>query len=69
MFEQIFAFLLVVFFHMWQFHSDFYCLFHFWIGLFLNGFPNSFINHSRPSFLFEPKFSFSLVFFCSHAAL
>ena len=35
---------------------------------FLNGFPNPFVVHSRPSFLFEPIFYFSLVLFCSHAA-
>ena len=35
---------------------------------FLNGFPNPFTAHSRPSFLFELDFHFSLVVFCSHAA-
>ena len=41
----------------------------FWIEFFfLNGFLNSFIVHSRPSFLFEPNFHFSLVVFCSYAA-
>ena len=34
----------------------------------LNGFPNPFIVHSRPSFLFEPNFHFLLVVFCSLAA-
>ena len=33
---------------------------------FPNGFANPFRVHSRPSFLFEPNFLFSLVF-CSHA--
>ena len=33
----------------------------------LNVFPNAFIVHSRPSFLFELSFHFSLVVFCSHA--
>ena len=59
------------FVHMRQFHFDFYCFFFifFWIGCFLNGFPNLFIVHSRPSFfLLEPNFSFLLVVFCSHAA-
>ena len=42
----------------------------FWIGFFLNGFPNPFKAHSRPSFLFEINFHFSLmVFFSSHAAI
>ena len=34
---------------------------------FLNGFPNLFIVHSRPSFLFQ-SFFFSLVALCSHVA-
>ena len=33
---------------------------------FLNGFPNPFIVHSRPSFLLESNLHFSLVVFCSH---
>ena len=32
------------------------------------GFPNPFIVHSRPSFLFEPIFLFSLIVFGSTAA-
>ena len=32
----------------------------FCIGFFLTGFPNPFTAHSRPSFLFELKFHFSL---------
>ena len=35
---------------------------------FLNGFRNLFIVQTRPSFLFEPNFHFSLVVFCSHMA-
>ena len=35
----------------------------FWIGFFLNGFPNPFTAHSRPNFLFELNFNFSLVVF------
>ena len=67
-FEQKFAFSLVVFFvHMLQFHFDFYCFFQFlWIGfLFRNGFPNQFMVHFRTSFLLESNLHFSLVFFCS----
>ena len=50
-----------------QFHSDFYCFFDFldWI-FFINGFPNLFTAHSRPSFLFELIFHFSLVVFLVH---
>ena len=70
MFEQKFNFLLVVFgshaaISLWfsmfcrLFGSDF----------FLNGFPIPFIVLSTPSFLFEPDFHFSLVVFCSHAAI
>ena len=36
--------------------------------LFFNGLPNPCMVHSKPSFLFEPIFSCSLVVFCSHAA-
>ena len=47
-----------------QFHSDFYCFFDFLDRIFvLNGFPNPFTVHSRPSFLFELNFYFSLVVF------
>ena len=53
-----------------QFHFDFYCFFDFLDRIFfLNGFPNPFIVRSRPSFLFEPNFDFSVVVFCSHAAI
>ena len=52
-----------------QFHFNFYCFFEFLNRiLFLNGFPNLFIVYSRTSFLFEPKFDFSLVVFCSYAS-
>ena len=40
----------------------------FLIGFFLNGFSSPFIVHSRPSFLFEPNFHFSMVVLCSHEA-
>ena len=70
MFEQKFSFLLLVFFvHMRQFHFNFHCFFNFLDRIFfLNGFSNPFLVHSRPRFLFEPKFPFWLVVFCSHAA-
>ena len=45
-----------------QFHSDFYCFFDF-LDFFLNGFPNPFTAHFRPSFLFELNFHYSLVVF------
>ena len=35
----------------------------FLIGFFPNGFPNPFTAHSRPSFLFDLNFHFSLVVF------
>ena len=35
----------------------------FWIGFFLNGYPNPIIIHSRPSFLFEPNFQFIAIGF------
>ena len=35
----------------------------FWIGFFLNGFPNPFTAHFRPSFLFELNFPLSPVVF------
>ena len=38
------------------------------LDFFLNGFPNSFIVHTRPRFLFEPNFDFPLVVF-SHAGI
>ena len=67
-FEQKFAFWLVVF---WctcgNFTLIFTVLFDFLDRILcLNDFPNPFIVHSRPSFLFEPNFHFSLVIFCSH---
>ena len=46
-----------------QLHSDFYCFFDFLDGIFLIGFPNPFTAHSRPNFLFELIFHFSLVVF------
>ena len=54
-FEQKFAFLLVVCSHA-AILFDFYCFFDFseWI----NGFPNPFIVYSRPSFSVWPKFLF-----------
>ena len=68
--EQKFDFSLMVFFHMRQFHFGFYCFFQFFgSDFFLNGFPNSFIVHSRPRFLLELNLHFSLVVFCSHAAI
>ena len=64
MFEQKFAFLVVVFVHMRQFNFDFllfFCLFK--SDFFPNVFPNPFMVHSRPSFLLETNFDFSLKFF------
>ena len=54
MFEQKFAFSLVVFcVHMRQFHFDFYRFFSiFGLDFFLNGFPSPFIG-SRSNFLFS----------------
>ena len=53
----------VVFCYMRQFLFDFYCFFAiFWIIFFLNGFPNSFIVHSRRS-SFVPNFPFCLEVF------
>ena len=52
------------FVHMRQFHSDFLLFFRFFgSDFFLNGFPNPFTAHSRPNFLFELNFYFSLVVF------
>ena len=52
-----------------QFHFDFLLFIQFFGSIFfLNGFPNPFIGHARPSVLFEPNFHFSLMIFCSHAA-
>ena len=68
-FEQKFAFSLVVFlFTCGNFTLIFTVFSIFLIGFFLNGFRNPLIAHSRPSFLCEPNFHFSLVLFCSHAA-
>ena len=68
MFEQKFVFSLVVFFTCGNFtliltHFNFLDR-----VFFLNGFPNPLIAHSRPSFLSEPNFYFSLFIFCSNAA-
>ena len=68
MFEQKFAFSLVVFLFTCGDFTLILIFFRFWIGFFLNGFFNPFLVHSRPSFLFEPNFHFSLVDFCAHAA-
>ena len=47
-----------------QFHSDFYYFFNFLDRIiFLIVFLNPFTAHSRPRFLFELNFRFSLVFF------
>ena len=66
MFEQQFAFSLVVF--LFTCGNFSLILTVFWIGFLLTCFPNPFIDHYRPSFLFVPNFHFSLVAFCSHAA-
>ena len=51
-FEQKFAFSLVVFFvHMRHFDIDFYCFFCLLSDSFLNGFPNAFLVRSRSSLL------------------
>ena len=42
-----------------QFHIDFQFFRYLGPEFFPNGFPNPFIVHSRPSFLFEPNLSFS----------
>ena len=72
MFEQKFGFSVLVFlFTCGNFNLMFTVFFFRFFGshFFLNGFPNSFTAHSRPSFLFELIFLFSLVvFFGSHAA-
>ena len=50
-----------------QFHSDLYCFFRFLESeFFLDRFPNTFKAQSRPRFLFELKFHFSLVVFFVH---
>ena len=59
-FEQKFAFSLAVFlFTCGNFTLFFFSIF--WMGIFLNGFRNPFTAHSRPRFLFELNFYFSLV--------
>ena len=65
MFEHNFAFSLVVFlFTCGNFTLIFYSFFDFLDRIFfLNGFPNPFKAHSRPSFLCELNFHFSLVVF------
>ena len=71
MFGQKFAFSLVGFVHfdLPQFHFDFLLFFRFFgSDFFLNGFAHPFIVYSRPSFLFEPNFHFSLVVLCLYAA-
>ena len=72
MFEQKFAFSLVVFCShaaIWFWFLLFFQLFGFFgSDFFLNGFPNPFIVHSMPSFFVWTKFSFLAGdFFCSHA--
>ena len=47
----------------------FYCFVDFYFLdqiFFLDGFPNPFTAHSRPSFLFQLNFHFSLVVFFAH---
>ena len=69
MFEQKFAFSLVVFCSHAAFHFDFDCFFRFFVSdFFLNGFPNPLLVPSRHSFWFEPNLHFSPLVFCSHAA-
>ena len=57
MFEQKFAFSLMVFFcsHAVISLLIFYCFFGFFDRIFQSGFPNPSIVHSRPSILFEPS--------------
>ena len=66
MFEQKFAFSLLVFVHMRQFHFDLYCFFE--AHFFLKWIFIPFVVHFKPCCLFEPNFHFSLVVLCSHAA-
>ena len=69
MFEQQFAFSLGVLCSHAAISLGFLLFFRFFgLDFFLNGFPNPFIVHFRPSSLFEPNLPFSLVVFCSHAA-
>ena len=68
-FEQKFVFSVVVFCSHAAISLLFFLFFRFFgSDFFLNGFPNSFTAHFRPSFLFELNFHYSLVVFCSHAA-
>ena len=53
MLEQKFGFSLVVFSSHAAISLIFTLFSIFWIGFFLNGFPNPFTAHSKPSFLFE----------------
>ena len=69
-FEQKFAFSIVVFVHVRQFHFDFYCFFFFdfWIRFFSKRFSQSIHRSLKASiFLFEPNLSFYLVVFWSHS--
>ena len=69
MFEQSFAFSPVVFCSHAAILLSCLLFFQFFESdLFLIGFSKPFIVNSRPSFLFEPSFLFSIVVFCSHAA-
>ena len=64
MFEQKFGFSVVVFCSHAAILLRFLLFFrYFGSDFFLNGFPNPFTAHSRPSFLFELNFHFSLVVF------
>ena len=64
LFEQKFGFSVVVFCSHAAISIWFLLFFRFFgSDFFLNGFPNPFTAHSRPSFLFELNFNFSLVVF------
>ena len=65
MFEQKFGFSLVVFLFTC---GNFTLIFTVFSDFYLSGFPNPFTAHSRPSFLFELYFHFSLlvVWFMRH---
>ena len=64
MFEQKFAFSLVVFCSHAAISLRFYGFFNFLDRIvFLNGFPYPFLVYYTPSFLYEPNFHFSLVVF------
>ena len=67
MFEQKFGFSVVVFLFTCGNFTRFLLFFRFFGSDFiLNGFPNPFTAHSRPSFLFELNFHFSLLVFFVH---